>query len=323
MSKGSISIQQQLGLLTKNDGVDIRNPSTAILGISSVDRYSQLIKGEKSPSNPVTPTSPYNFTIETSGQPFMSGFFTRMAVSEVKFPWTMPTITARNASIGIHYDDPNPANPPTIVTVADGWYTPTTLADALETAIITATSNASFTVTWSPTQYVFVAASNNGDNFYFQRLSFNSAGPNATTIFEMMAWDNNQLDAVSQVSGTVVNLLSTQFVDIVCDNLTLNQSLKDGDTSSQMRDTLCRVYLTPDGFTGDPTLLGSAPVTIQRQFSFPKQIKWTANQNIGNMRFIVYDDQGYPLSTMEVAAQGSLADYNQGNWQMTLLVSEV
>lgn len=324
MSKGSISIERQLGLLTKNDGVDIRNPSTAILGISSIDRYKRLTDGERNPTNLVNPTSPYDFTIQTSGQPFMSGFFTRMAVSEVRFPWTMPTITARNQNMRIVYDDgTGPVN--YTLTINNGWYDPTALAAELETQIQINTGNAGFTVTWTGAgKYQFAAASNNGDTFYFQRLPPPTAAPltNMITVFEMMAWDNNQVLAISQVSGTTVNLLSTQFVDIVCENLTLNQSLKDGDTSSQMRDTLCRIYLAPDGFNGDPTLLGSEPFIIQRQFTFPKQIKWSANQNIGNMRFIVYDDQGYALSTYEVGS-GNNADYNQGNWNMTLLVSEV
>ena len=321
MSKASISIANQLALGGKNDGVDIRNPSSAVFGISSIDRYRTLQAGEKNPANPAQLTSPYDFTIETAGQPFMTGFFTRLALTEIRFPWTIPTITARNELITIVYDDgTGPVSYP--LTIPSGWYTPTTLAAALETQIITATGNAGFTVSYNAT-YDFTAASNNAETFYFKRLATNSAGPNAITVFEMMAWDNNQLLATSQVSGTVVNLLSTQFVDIVCDNLTLNQSLKDSDSGTNSRDVLCRVYLTPEGFNGDPTLLGTVPHTIQRQFCFPKQIKWTANQSIANMRFQVYDDQGYILTTGEAAATGNLMDYNQGNWNMTLLVSEI
>ena len=142
----------------------------------------------------------------------------------------------------------------------------------------------------------------------------------------MMAWASTQVNNVTaQRSSPTASLLSTPFVDIVCYNLTYNQSLKDADTGTT-RDILCRLFLTPDAFTGNASNLGSNPILVHRAFPFPKQIKWNADQPIGNLRFQVYDSQGYLLSTgngLTGTANYQYYDSDMGDWTMTLLVSEV
>jgi hypothetical protein len=91
---------------------------------------------------------------------------------------------------------------------------------------------------------------------------------------------------------------------------------------------LCRVFLTPDAFTGNLANLGSNPILLHRVFPFPKQIKWSPNQPIGNLRFQVFDSQGYLLTTNDglfgtPTNPPSYFDSDLGDWSMTLLVSEV
>jgi len=170
-------------------------------------------------------------------------------------------------------------------------------------------------------------ASTGVSQFFFGRYE-EPTRPNAVGLFEMMAWNTSQQQRTFQYSSPNVSLLSTPFVDIVCDQLTANQGLKDSDSGDISRTMLCRVFLTPDAFTGNVANLGHNPILIHRTFPFPKQIKWSANEPIGNLRFQVYDSQGYILTTNE-GLTGTMEnppkyyDSDMGDWTLTLLVSEV
>ncbi len=383
-------------------GVDIRLPSTALLGISSADRYKSNSQRQN------LPTTPYDFTLQ-SPQNFLTGFFTRIALTEIKFNWTIPTITARNDSIYIYYQ-PNNAGPVARylvqLTADDGWHTPTTLAGVLQTRVRVATGNAGFTLTADVNTGVFTGATNNTDVFAFGTVTtVNAVGNNTTGLYEMMNWgfrptqtvgvpnpivitdtdtgstfngflQNGFLNitstptgavnggdtitgagilagteigslvkssgtpslatpriytiaddlglAVSQQSG-IPTMLSTEYVDIVCSQLTYNQDVKDADSGVVSRDVLARVYLAQEGVDQNPELLGSQPFSLYRKFDFPKQIKWNRGQNIGGfLKFEVYDDAGFILTTGVVAGDPpQFLDYTQGDWNMTLLVSEV
>lgn len=434
-SLSAINIHKQLGLSQgqSQEGVNIRNPSTALLCASSIDRYniplgdpSELVAGENNPAYPQTLSSPYDFSIVKSAN-FLDGFFTRLALNEVQFRWTIPTLTLRNnkqyiiwspagrnvttavtsvgglitftmASTTGYTTSTNPiliggynalstsagvvnanglytitavtgttlqctrnAGQSTLpdfttatangtigiqylLTLPEGWYDLTNnvttdfinqgnIAYQFQLAVRTAIASASaFTCVYNlnlattiAPYNCFIARSNTSDTFWFQRYT-DGTQPNRVGLFEMMAWATNQANDVSaQVGSPNASLLSTPFVDIVCYNLTYNQSLKDADTGTT-RDILCRLFLTPDAFTGNVANLGSNPILIHRAFPFPKQIKWNADQPIGNLRFQVYDSQGYLLSTGD-GLTGTLNyryyDADMGDWTMTMLVSEV
>ena len=439
-------------------GVDLRNPSTAILGISSVDRYATgLTQAQTNPQLPTANTlsSPYDFQISTPAQNLMTGFFTRLAVSEVQFRWTIPTLTARNNKMYINIapytntavtnvahsgstttftlasttgylasqtivasgftsvggkeisgvytiasvtgttlvcNDPNGLPDFTttaytgnvvvraLITIPSGWYDLynqegfKTLAGYTAKGITytgTATNDRYGNLAWVMQDIIrntagltticdamviryyfqyqgtdnreenevlsagqpyncFVASnlsSTGTSTFYFTRYT-EPTRSNQVSLFEMMAWNNNQTLRTFQYGSPNASMLSTPFVDICCDGLTYNQALKDGDTGQINRTMLSRVFLTPESFTGNMANLGSAPILVHRQFSFPKQIKWNPNQPIGNLKFQVYDSQGYLVSTYEgISGAGTNPpthwDSDMGDWSMTLLVSEV
>jgi hypothetical protein len=412
MSLPAISINRQLGLAASQEqgGVDIRNPSTAHFCISSVDRYllpqvpanNQFINGEKNPNNlTVIPTNPFDFTIESKAS-LLNGFFTRLAVNEVQFRWTLPTLTARNKyiyllrqpggrgavtaisgsgsavtftmadttgyaaaqtiTIGNSSTGWNgtytitsttattivcastltyPTSTATIairylITLAEGWYDNSgttanvSLAPTLAAAINTAIGGgATYTVTYAATgaanpTNMYIATSSGSDTFWFQRYN-DPSEPGRVTLFEMMAWSSTQVAGTVQYGSPNASLLSSAFVDITCDQLTYNQSLKDADTGVS-RNLLCRIFIVPDAFTGNVAGLGSAPILVHRVFPFPKQIKWNANQPLGNLRFQVWDSQGYLLGTKDnvvTTSNTQYADNDMGDWTMNLLVSEV
>jgi hypothetical protein len=443
MPLSTISIEKQLHYAEKGEagGVDIREPSTALLGISSIDRYRQGLNVPQ--VNPVTTqgsstlSSPFDFNLTTLGQNLLTGFFTRLAVNEVQFRWTLPTITARNNRMYIYVapnnnfavtqvqstgstvvftlasttgwttsqtlqaggfttvsgvpingtytiasvtgttlvcNNPNSLPVFTItaytgnvyarglITIPDGWYDInnqdittssrggnlayqfqeavkgiTSIASLVNAFVVTynlnyqgiANPGTSVTVVGQPYNTFFASnlASTVANQFFFGRYT-EPTRPNAVGLFEQMAWNTSQQQRTFQYSSPNVSLLSTPFVDIVCDQLTQNQSLKDSDSGDISRTMLCRVFLTPDAFTGNVANLGSNPILIHRAFPFPKQIKWNANQPIGNLNFQVYDSQGYILTTFEgltgtMENPPNFYDSDMGDWTLTLLVSEV
>ena len=433
-SLSAISIHRQTGLSMgqQQEGTNIRNPSTALLGISSIDRYnlplgepSELVGSQNNPVQSNTLSSPFDFSITTQ-QNLLDGYFTRLAVNEIQFRWTIPTLTSRNNKMYIVWSPGgrsaitnavgnggggvsftmasttgyssgqtiavggmssvstsagilnlngfytissasgttlvcnNPNGLPAftslavsglvgiryLLTIPEGWYdiynnitsSPAyagNLAYQVQNAVVNATGDGSFsclynaalgasTTTGAPYN-AFLASSGSTDTFYWLRYT-DASQPNRVGLYEMMAWNTNQQPALAQTGSPNASMLSTPFVDIVCYNLTYNQSLKDADTGTT-RDILCRLFLTPDAFTGNMANLGSAPILLHRAFPFPKQIKWNADQPIGNLVFQVYDSQGYLLSTGDgvTGSQSALKFYDadMGDWTMTLLVSEV
>jgi len=152
-----ISISKQLHYAQNGEmgGVDVREPSTAIFAVSSIDRYqipnNQTASGVNAngstivpqstlsvPSNEFSlstinplypagiaqPSSPYDFVIN-SNQNLLAGFFTRIAVSEVIFRYTLPTLTSRNNKIYIVW--------------APGARSATTAVTGTSTAVVTFT----------------------------------------------------------------------------------------------------------------------------------------------------------------------------------------
>jgi hypothetical protein len=119
-------------------------------------------------------------------------------------------------------------------------------------------------------------------------------------------------------------MLSTDFVDIVCLDLTSDQAVKDGSTAPLGRDLLCRVYLNSDSVSS-PQTLGSTPFSVHRTFPFPKQIKWLGQKNIGNLRFQCFDDKGLLLTTGQLNNAGytdQFSDALMQDFQLSILVSE-
>jgi hypothetical protein len=113
-------------------------------------------------------------------------------------------------------------------------------------------------------------------------------------------------------------MLPTQFIDIVCSQITANQDVKDGTSQSTPRDVLARVYFAADATTSNPELLGSEPFKIYKQYAYPKQIKFDPLMPIqGFLRFEIYDDAG------DLVTSGNdVVDAGMPDWQITLLVSE-
>jgi hypothetical protein len=333
----------------KDEAVTIRPSSTALFGVDSDDRYKTYEERRLLPS--------YPFTISiTKNESLLNGFFSRIAVTELRMYWTLPNISAAwgNNTLQINITGAG-ANPYTI-TIPDGFYDLESLMATIEGEVQALGGGALLPA--------FVARANvDGSSSYS-----NGGGGAATffwvrpitstirTLYDMLNLITPKpplTTAQATARGGVANLRSTDFVDIVSPQLTYNQDLKDGSSAPTVRDALVRVYLddttkslarittnlfdstgAANGFqvpAYDVTSFtnGSTPFTIYRQYPMPKQIRWQDSQPLGNLTFEMYDDQGrsiqalwdgtYPAGDPAIAG-GYYA--NSFVWNMSLLVSE-
>jgi hypothetical protein len=294
--------------------ITVRPSSTAVLAVDSFDRYATPTDSQFGVSGP------YSFQI-TKNQAILNGFFTRIAMTEVVFPYYIPNINPRTNSMNVIYN----GGGVTVLTLTNGFYTPTALATALQVALIPLTSAAT-TVVYTNGRFTFDVGA--GDDLILYPTDTDAFG-----LFDLVGGTADWINPGGQIlTGKVTRCRYTEYVDIVCSQLTYNQDLKDASTTNGVsRDLLARIYLecendqpVPVNIGGTATNVqdsvpGTYPFTIYRKFPHPKQIQWNNEQSLGNLVFEVYDDRGVLLSGN---GTGNNADFIFPDWRMTLLVSE-
>lgn len=281
-------------------GVPIRMPSTANLMIDSADR----------PAN----TSINNFFINKS-QALLNGFFTRISATEVVLEWNTPNIqTGVNDTFAIILDPAGPAPQPAQATLAQGFYTVEealneicTQLTQVATGFPTPPGTPTFAIALVGGQYVMRCTAP-ALNFTLQ----------ASALQEQLFPSLGGFTAGSFPIG-YADLRPTRYIDFTSPQLTYNQELKDATSSLRPQDVLVRWYFAygeeptlVDAYNM-PILMGYTPFYVRRTFNPPKQIKWSANQPIGQVQFKLYNDAGNLIQVVGTTT----------NWLMTLQVSEV
>jgi len=344
--------------LPTEKGVPIRYPSTALFPISSADRFDNIDAQRNVPGD-----SPFDFLISRKHS-LLNGFFSRIAITEINFPWNFPNInyylntaniifdvsgTGGNTHTELNYD---------LSLVGAGGALYATCPELA--SIMEQTLNADPSIgngngfTWSVSFEVNLDPITSG-GFYisctggvFKMRADPSIDKNIRQLYDMMGFraysltddttpaPNTEEWFGSHRSGRYPSMLPRKYIDIVSENLTYNQDLKDSSSAKVYRDTMLRLYLTPEPgvlpYTWGPAEnsqnpagydlsgseawnWGARPFIIQRQFSLPKQIKWNAQQPIGQVRVQVYDDSSKVLPEQPLVSDD--------DWYMTLQVSEV
>lgn len=315
-----------------------RPSSSAILAIDSEDRFKNYTEQRDVLLTTGYNASAYNFQINKN-ESLMNGFFTRLGVTEVVFPWAIPNINPKTEKIIVNYKVGAAATVSTTVTMPNrGFYKPAQIASALQVivrALDASLAGADVTYGAFDTPVFYYNSNAAGTSLSFSPLPYNTAAypyPNTTKqLFDLLGFTsaNSTLVANNDVSGTYTLCQAIRYVDIVCSQLTYNQGLKDTMSQVTARDTLCRIYLADANNSGNNTLspddanfcpAGCAPAVLYRNFSTPKYIQWRPDQPvIGGLRFQVYDDAGAILSE---SAIGESSKEDTIDWSMTLLVSE-
>jgi hypothetical protein len=302
----------------------IRPSSTALLCVDSADRFATI---QQKRGASLTNT-PYKFSITRNNNIF-NGFFKRIALTEIVFPYYIPNINKRTKYL--FYESSITGADYIELPDVNIFLTPDELAAVIETEM-QAKGVTGITCDYIQGNFQFDAQV--GNTIRFIPFFFLPDLPSSTDfqLFDLIGLTNLNTIAAQEQSGVITRCRYTEYIDIVCSQLTYNQDLKDASSSSTTKDILARIYvetendqpigvvttLTPVGeFTNvENTIPGCYPFTIYRQFANPKQIQWRDTQPIGNLTFEVYDDNGNLLSDL------SGEDLVFPDWRMTLLVSE-
>jgi len=236
----------------------------------------------------------------------MNGFFTRVGTTEVVFEWTTPNIGVEQYTVTYT------TNIGTKTTsIIEGFYNQREFIDAFVLILNTAALGYTFTVASIAGGFSTITyAATSGTSFILSGTAVDaifvaSPVPNTDPI-----WDNNEAYI------PFIDLRPARYIDIICSQLTNNQSVKDASTSDHVRDVLCRWYFDydnaqpSDGY-GYPILMGYRPFFLRRLYNPPKQIQWQANIPIGQLFFQLYNNNG---QLQQVSADT--------NYLMTLQMSE-
>jgi len=315
-----------------------RSPAYAILAIDSEDRFRTYEEQRASTVGSYN-DSPYNFQI-TKNESMMNGFFTRLALTEICFPWAVGNINTKTSSVLFNYSIGGVAQPQVTLSLPYGFYKPSEIATALQAAIraIDVPNLGAFVVNYGASnipRFVFLRG-NPAITFSFSPLPSNSVVypfPNTSKqLFDLLGLDTFRAGTLigGAITGGFTLCQAFRYIDIVCNQLTYNQALKDTMSQTVARDTLCRLYVGDGPFTGTSTLSpldpdfcppGCAPFVIYRQFTNPKFIRWLPNQPVqGNLQFQVFDDAGDQFGDLGPSVANPRLF--EANWSMTLLVSE-
>lgn len=294
-----------------NKGVDIREPSTAYFLIDSADRSNYNRSTYFGVAGDDATTASANFQITKPGQNLITGFFTRMAMSEIELTWNIFNVSeiAGNSVIVRVREVATGTVTPYTVTIPEGNYTVKSALDALVTAMTTATGQ-TFTVVDSPSFAGKKAIQIAGTTF---RFIFTATAPIPASPapfvlalsqrLGMRTFDFGATPSIifysSFITASDPDLVPYQYIDITCPQLASQQKVKDATTSSF--DAIDVVYrwvfanddanpTTYDAY-GYPILQGYLPFKSRRLLPFPKQIRWNPLLPIGNLDFQTYTDQ--------------------------------
>ena len=305
----------------KENGVPIRQPSTANLMIDSADRGQDSLGLLLGSAN--------DFQIARSNS-ILNGFFTRVGTTEIVLEWQTPNFspTADAAdTVSIIYTAPT--DPPAYnAPVPSAFYTQAQLVDLLARYLnlvgATTTPATTWTVVTTPSTSTLAVQ---------VRIV-----PNQTVTVEIGGTLGQRLRITpgpQVVDTTGIRIFASdlrlyRYIDFISTQLTYNQALKDASTAQIVRDVLARWYFAfdePPTFDtyGFPILMGYTPFVLRRTFSPPKQIRWESNIPIGNLSFQVYQPNGeLALMTDGPLGQAVTNAATVGtNWLMTLQVSEI
>lgn len=300
----------------QDPGQTQRLPASAYLLVDSFDRHQ--------PSEYNDPTlganQPINNFVIAKRQPFLTGFFNRLALTEIRFPFMIPNINARNNKITVIDKNNNPVD----ITLTEGFYTPDELALQLDSELTTGIPGQTWAVTYEEDLGIFEIVS----NFNFTLIPFDYGSANRTRkgLFYMM---NGILSApaTTYVTAPSPNMQYTTYVDICSRALTQFQQVKDNSTrENQTQAVIARVYLNSfqgaenvgDGGTSAKLYwAGCRPMIVYRNYNNPKYSTWQPGQFIDAIDIALYDDAGEPLYYPATSINTTTNDF-----QLTFLASE-
>jgi len=245
----------------------------------------------------------------------LNGYFTRIGATEVVFEWLQPNV----------YHEFNTTITYTVGDVFRTFEMPTgfyTVADALNelVRILNTFTTGEFGtgLTWA----VSIRAGGGANLTATASIPDTTFAVDGVLITQLTRGPISGFTdpainvALFEIGASTSDLRPARYVDIVCSQLTNNQSVKDASTAAHVRDVLVRWYFDYDNQNPTdeyefPILMGYSPFFLRRLYNPPKQIQWQTNIPVGNLSFQLYRDDG------ELMPVNSATDF-----LMTLQISE-
>jgi hypothetical protein len=344
-----------------DQGQAIRQPATAIFAIDSADRYTLDNDGRR-----VDRQTPFNFTIY-KGQSVLNGFIKRLALTELNMEWNVPNVNSYNNKFAIAINGPDVSGifQNVKVEVPIGFYTPTELAVALEELINDEIDNnnyldtgitADFKVVIDPkTLYIDISGDISGGvgnvvlSLPTVDLSGDATDIASCSIYEMlglasllssplMRIDDNEYVGPTRIIGNYASYAYTRYIDIVSDNLTKKQEVRDSTTQPPEQggtNLLARIYIpgnqnAESRYDSEETgcnIVGTRPFMLYKEFKTPKYIYWDSREFINLIDIKLYDDNGrelfqYNNSSIGNDGASTIIAGNTAEFQLSILASE-
>lgn len=257
-------------------GVQIRVPATANLMVDSDDR------------NEIAYPNPFDFQI-TKKNSILNGFFNRIGATEAVLEWNEPN------GAQLH----NLGDAQVLVSSSAGLFSTIIQNNSFSNVYYTAAGAldnlcAQLDIQFTPNTFavstvvgVPAVAASPGVTFVFSTCAYTNALGLASLPSFPASVPYTAADIVSP------DLRPYRYIDIISEQLTYNQDLKDSSTAPFSKDVLCRWYFdydaqAPKDKYGFPIDMGYEPFRLRRIFNPPKQIKWNPQQPLGNIGFQVY-----------------------------------
>jgi hypothetical protein len=309
----------------EHPGQTNRSASSAFLLVDSADRLqvSELNSQGVFSATALQTQQPLNNFIIQKRQPFITGFFNRLAVTECRFEFNSPNVNPRNNQIKIAQGVSTYT-----LTVPTGFYTPVELAleltDILNNTVSVQTQwpGLTWTVTYQnnpPGNGLFTIANDGvpaaaGAVFTLYPAEYPTVAQTLKGLYFMMGFNYANTEAAitagksafypannTQVASMFPSMAYTRYVDVCSRQLTQYQKVKDSSTrENQTPAVLLRIYLgnyTVEGVgEGDAsateTWPGCRPCVIQRIMNVPKYSSWSPGQFIDQIDIQLRDDVG-------------------------------
>jgi hypothetical protein len=354
-------------------GQTIRYPPCSLLCVNSENSEQFDLSGFR-----VDGTTPGDLYINKQ-QPLLFGYLTRIALTEMNVQWGFPNvyddgISSNNTMTIRVFDISGVVQGTQRVFVGDGFWTAGQLGSLLQTklnanTVLTAGGTRTFTVgvgglqtangTASVAGLTKVASSSNfiidlsGAGF-FQIVPYSQRIVGLPTLTDdltnMMGLTPGVLSGqqyYKTIVGGYASMMRTPFIDVVSNTLTVNQNVRDNDTTRAGRDSLlARLYLANEESVAREitiTYASTAPyasveftdnafgvkeTSFRREFKFPKQIQWNNTENVDFIDLRVLDYRGNvlkysPTLRYEDEAFSIVEQSNTADIQFTLMATEV
>jgi hypothetical protein len=327
-----------------------RKPKTYTLHVDSRDRYrpnmfrttdvftnfnSQTVSKTAGPFMLDSRENPGTVVKISNQRNLINGYFSRIALTEISI-----NLATQQILVGFNgrfYFTTNNAGVETARTAAidAGWYTPVTLAAAIQVAVRAAaaelpsfTCNAPYTVANSPLQFGFVFATNTAVTM---RMDLNQPGVGqgsaeaSARFLRLIGFTNRTPFGYSEfnegqqtltagafaatLSGGAPQYAYTPYIDIFSSYLSNYKAPKDANTALGSRYAhLARVYMAECPLQGggfntsvpviapDRMIVGTSPTIVYKSFMKPNWCEWSPNQSIDQIDITLREAGGNLLN---------------------------